>query len=129
MSYYFAKTLNMPFDAAIQTVTQALQANGFGIVTEIDMQATFKKKINQDIQPYRILGACNANYAFEALKLENKIGTMLPCNVIVQEIAPNTVEVAAIDPVASMSAIPNTELKTMAAQVGTALRTMIESLE
>ena len=105
MSYYFSKTLSMDFESAIQTVSLALQEHGFGIVTEIDLQSTFKKKLNQDFRPYRILGACNPNYAFEALQRENKIGTMLPCNVLVQEIAPGQVEVSAVDPVASMTAI------------------------
>lgn len=128
MSYYFSKTLSMDFDTAIQTVTQGLQASGFGIVTDIDLQATFKNKINKDFRPYRILGACNPNYAFEALNAEDKIGTMLPCNVIVQELAPGQVEVAAIDPVASMTAVPNDALKSMAAEVGSALKQMIEAL-
>ncbi len=128
MSYYFSKTLSMDFDSAIQTVSLALQEHGFGIVTEIDLQSTFKKKLNQEFRPYRILGACNPNYAFEALQRENKIGTMLPCNVIVQEIAPGQVEVSAVDPVASMMAIENTELKMLAGQVGSALEKMVEDL-
>lgn len=128
MSYYFSKTLSMDFESAIQTVSLALQEHGFGIVTEIDLQSTFKKKLNQDFRPYRILGACNPNYAFEALQRENKIGTMLPCNVLVQEIAPGQVEVSAVDPVASMTAIDNPELKMLASQVGSALQKMVEDL-
>lgn len=128
MSYYFAKTLHLDFETAIQRVTEALQANGFGIITEIDLKATFKKKIDRDFRPYRILGACNPNYAFGALQLEDKIGAMLPCNVIVQETGPNEVEIAAVDPVASMMAIDNDELKTLAAQVGAMLKKMVEEL-
>ncbi len=128
MSYYFSKTLSMDFESAIQTVSLALQEHGFGIVTEIDLQSTFKKKLNQDFRPYRILGACNPSYAYEALQRENKIGTMLPCNVLVQEIAPGQVEVSAVDPVASMTAIDNPELKMLAKEVGTALQKMVEDL-
>ena len=128
MAYYFSHTLSTDFNTAVETVTKALQANGFGIITDIDLQATFKKKLDKDFRPYRILGACNPNYAFEALHLENKIGTMLPCNVIVQEVAPGQVEVAAIDPLASMSAVPNDTLKTVAAQVGEILKKMVDSL-
>ncbi|MBV6426811.1 MAG: hypothetical protein KIPDCIKN_01324 [Haliscomenobacter sp.] len=128
MSYYFSKTLSMDFETAIQTVSLALQEHGFGIVTEIDLQSTFKKKLNQDFRPYRILGACNPSYAYEALQRENKIGTMLPCNVLVQEIAPGQVEVSAVDPVASMTAIDNPELKMLAKEVGTALQKMVEDL-
>ncbi|MBK8656857.1 MAG: DUF302 domain-containing protein [Haliscomenobacter sp.] len=128
MSYYFSKTLSMDFETAIQTVSLALQEHGFGIVSEIDLQSTFKKKLNQDFRPYRILGACNPSYAYEALQRENKIGTMLPCNVLVQEIAPGQVEVSAVDPVASMTAIDNPELKMLAKEVGTALQKMVEDL-
>ncbi|MBK7477569.1 MAG: DUF302 domain-containing protein [Haliscomenobacter sp.] len=128
MSYYFSKTLSMDFETAIQTVYLALQEHGFGVVTEIDIKSTFKKKLNQNFRPYRILGACNPSYAYEALQREDKIGTMLPCNVIVQEIAPGQVEVSAVDPVASMMAIENSELHMLASQVGSALQKMVEDL-
>ena len=98
MSYYFSKTINLPFDAAIIRVTEELKKEGFGVLTEIDVKATLKKKLDVDFRNYRILGACNPPFAHQALLAEDKIGTMLPCNVIVQELAPGTVEVAAIDP-------------------------------
>lgn len=128
MSYYFSKVLHTDFNSAIEIVTKGLQAGGFGIVTDIDLQSTFKKKLDKDIRPYRILGACNPNYAFEATQIENKIGTMLPCNVLVQELESGEVEVAAIDPVASMTAIPNDPLKGMAAQVGSMLKAIVDGL-
>ena len=117
MSYHFSKTIKLPFDEAIEKVTEALKNEGFGILTEIDVQATLKKKLNVDFRPYKILGACNPPFAYEALKLEEKIGTMLPCNVIVQEQADGIIEVSAIDPVASMGAIGNPELVVIAEQV------------
>ncbi len=128
MSYYFSRTIESDFDTAVQRTTDALKAKGFGIVTQIDLQETFKKKIDKDFRPYRILGACNPNYAFEALQTEDKIGTMLPCNVIVQEVAPGSVEVAAINPVASMASVPNATLIGLAGQVEQMMREMIEAL-
>lgn len=118
MAYYFNKTLALPFDTAIERVTQALGAEGFGIITEIDVTKTLRAKLNEDFRPYRILGACNPALVFEALKLEDKVGTMLPCNVVVQEIRAGQVDVAAIDPVASMQAIPNARLLEKAELVG-----------
>jgi uncharacterized protein (DUF302 family) len=128
MSYYFANTLPVPFDEAIRRTTEALKREGFGIITEIDVKDTLKKKINVDFRNYRILGACNPALAYEALQLEDKVGTMLPCNVVVQELAPGTTEVAAIDPVASMQAIDNPRLKEAAVQVQAKLRKVIEAL-
>ncbi len=128
MSYYFAKTLPIAFDAAVQRVTEALQQEGFGIITHIDVTETFKKKINVAFRNYRILGACNPALAHEALLLEDKIGTMLPCNVIVQDAGGGKTEVAAVDPVASMQAIPNEQLKQAAAKVQAKLRHVIEAL-
>lgn len=128
MNYYFSKTLPVSFQEAIQRVTEALKREGFGIITEIDVKETLKKKINVDFRNYRILGACNPSLAFEALQLEDKVGTMLPCNVVVQEIAPDKTEVAAIDPVASMQAIGNPRLKEAATQVQGKLRKVVESL-
>jgi uncharacterized protein (DUF302 family) len=117
MSYYFSKVLSVSFDEAVARVTQALKNHGFGVITEIDVTHTLKTKIGVDFRPYRILGACNPTLALEALKLEDKVGTMLPCNVIVQELGPRQIEVAAIDPVASMAAIENPELLEKAALV------------
>ena len=111
MSYYFNKTLTASFDDVVARTAAALKAEGFGIITEIDVQKTLKDKIGVGFRKYRILGACNPQLAFEALQLEDKVGTMLPCNVVVQERDPGKVEVAAIDPVASMQAIDNPLLK------------------
>ena len=128
MSYYFATTLSLPFEEAVQRVTETLKHEGFGIITEIDVKDTLKKKINVDFRDYRILGACNPALAHEALQLEDKVGTMLPCNVVVQEISPGKTEVAAIDPVSSMMAIDNPRLKQAAEKVQGKLRRVIEAL-
>ena len=128
MSYYFNKSLNTTFDNAIERVTAELQKSGFGILTEIDVKATMKKKLDIDFRNYKILGACNPPFAYKALTAEDKIGTMLPCNVIVQEITPNQIEVAAIDPVASMMAIKNPELGELALDVRAMLQKVIENL-
>jgi len=128
MSYYFAKTLETDFESAVQRATEALKQNGFGIITQIDVRETFKSKIGVDFRNYRILGACNPQLAHEALQIEDKVGTMLPCNVVVQELGGGKIEVAAIDPVASMMAIENPELKRAAEQVREKLRGAIENL-
>ncbi len=128
MSYYFSKTLAMPFDAAVEHVTGALAANGFGVLTTIDVRQTLKKKLDVDFKPYVILGACNPGQAYRALQAEDKIGTMLPCNVIVTEAGSGQVEVSAVDPVASMMAIQNPELGEVAANVRTMLREVVDSL-
>ena len=128
MTYYFACTLTGSFEHAIERVTEALKLEGFGILTSVDVRDTLKKKINVDFRNYRILGACNPGLAHKALELEDKVGTMLPCNVIVQELADHTIEVAAIDPVASMQAIDNPRLKDAAREVQAKLRKVIESL-
>ncbi|QAU47111.1 DUF302 domain-containing protein [Bradyrhizobium guangzhouense] len=128
MTYYFGKTLPVSFEAALQRVTEALKQGGFGIITEIDVKRTFKEKLGTDFRNYRILGACNPKLAYEALQLEDKVGTMLPCNVVVQEVAQDRTEIAAIDPVASMQAIDNPGLKASAQHVQTLLRKVIESL-
>lgn len=127
MTYYFAKTLPIGFDEAVQRATECLKARGFGIITEIDVTETLRKKIGVEFRPYRILGACNPKLAHEALQLEDKIGTMLPCNVVVQQVAGGT-EVAAIDPVASMAAVDNPALKHSAEQVRALLKQVIEAL-
>lgn len=130
MSYYFNKTVNLPFDAAIAAVTEALKREGFGVLTEIDVRATLKKKLDVDFRNYRILGACNPPFAHQALLAEDKIGTMLPCNVIVQEVAdmPGMVEVAAVDPVASMAAVANPQLAAVAQEVRARLKRVVDSL-
>ena len=111
MSYYFTKIVKPSFDEAVAKVTAELKVEGFGILTEIDVKETLKKKLNVDFRRYKILGACNTPSAYKALTAENKIGTMLPCNVIVQEIPGGQVEVTAIDPLASMQAVENPALK------------------
>ncbi len=128
MSYYFAKTLKLPFDEAIARVSDALKAKGFGVLTTIDVKETMKKKLDVDFRPYTILGACNPPFAYKALSAEDKIGTMLPCNVIVQEKELGTVEVAAIDPVASMQAVENADLMPVAEEVRALLRDAVERL-
>ena len=128
MAYYFSKTLPIAFDEAVRRTTDALQREGFGIITEIDVKQTLKAKIGVEFRNYRILGACNPKLAHEALQLEDKIGTMLPCNVVVQEVASNQTEVAAIDPVASMQAVDNPNLKEAAARVQTLLRKVVQNL-
>ena len=109
MEYCFTKTIKSGFAEAIQKVTEALKAEGFGVLTEIDIKATLKKKLDVDFYNYTILGACNPPFAYKALQAEDKIGTMLPCNVIVQEKEPGEIEVSAVDPAASMKAIENDE--------------------
>ena len=128
MSYYLSKTLDTPFEAAVERVTEALKKEGFGVLTEIDMRATMKKKLDVDIQKYRILGACNPPLAYQAIQAEDKIGLMLPCNVIVQEVAGGGTEVAAIDPVASMQAVNNPKLGEVGEQVRDKLKRVIDSL-
>jgi uncharacterized protein (DUF302 family) len=128
MTYYFAKTLALPFDEAVAATRAALKEEGFGVITEIDVRATMKAKIGEDFRPYLILGACNPRMAFEALKLEDKVGIMLPCNVIVQDAGGGRTEVAAIDPVASMMAIPNPALAGKAVEVGEKLKAALDRL-
>ena len=128
MSYYLSKKLAVSFDEAVTRAIEALKKEGFGILTEIDVSATLKKKINVDFPNYRILGACNPALAYEALKLENKVGTMLPCNVVVRDAGNGQIEVAAIDPVASMQAIENSALKQAAAEVRAKLKNVIAEL-
>ncbi len=128
MSYYFNKELDMPFDDAVAHVTEKLKDEGFGVLTEIDVKATFKKKLGTDFRNYRILGACNPPYAYQAFLAEDKIGTMLPCNVIVQERDGGGVEVAAVDPIASMAAIENAELGSVAVEVQAKLKRVVDSL-
>jgi uncharacterized protein (DUF302 family) len=128
MSYFFGRTLEVSFAEALESVTAGLKEEGFGILTEVDVGKTLKEKLDIDFNNYMILGACNPSLAYKALLAENKIGTMLPCNVIVQELEDGQVEVAAIDPVASMISIDNPELKVISKQVQEKLRRVIEKL-
>lgn len=128
MNYYFSKTLPVGFDEAVRRTTDALKQAGFGIITEIDMKNTFKAKLGIDFREYRILGACNPALALKALQVEDKVGTMLPCNVVVQDVGEGRTEIAAIDPVASMHAIDNPRLKDAAHEVQAKLRQVIQGL-
>lgn len=127
MTYYIAKTVSGDFDAVIERVVDALKKEGFGVLTEIDVSATLKKKLGADFRPYRILGACHPETALKALEAEDKIGVMLPCNVIVQQ-TKDGVEVAAVDPLASMQAVKNEKLAAAAAPVKDALARVVESV-
>ncbi|MGB3862784.1 MAG: DUF302 domain-containing protein [Candidatus Aminicenantaceae bacterium] len=128
MSYYFSKTVKGTCIEVLEKVTVSLKNEGFGILTEIDVRETLKKKMDVNFRNYKILGACNPPFAYRALQAEDKIGVMLPCNVIVQEIAENNVEVAAVDPIASMKAIENQELSGIATQVQEKLRNVVNNL-
>ena len=129
MSYYIKTTIKgTSFENAIEKVTEALKEQGFGILTEIDLKATFKKKLDVDFYNYKILGACNPPYAYKALQAEDKIGTMLPCNVIVQERRSGEIEVSAVDPIASMQAVENETLGTLATEIREKLSKAVNSL-
>lgn len=128
MEYYFNKTITDSFENAIQKVTEALKKEGFGILTEIDLKATLKKKLDVDFYNYTILGACNPPFAYKALLAEDKIGTMLPCNVIVQEKVAGQIEVSAVDPAASMLAVENKGLVEIATEIRDRLKKVIEQL-
>ncbi len=128
MKYYFNKTISVSFDEAVARVTEELKKEGFGILTDIDVQQTLKKKLDVDFRKYRILGACHPSFAYKALQAEDKIGTMLPCSVIVQDLGQGKVEVATIDPIASMQAIENENLRGIAEQVQAKLKKVIENL-
>lgn len=128
MQYSFNKILDMSFDDAVNKVIDELKKEGFGVLTDIDVQMTLKKKLDVDFRKYRILGACNPSFAYKALQTESRIGTMLPCNVIVQETGEGQIEVSAIDPIASMQAIENPELQDIADQVQAKLKKVVDSL-
>ena len=128
MSYYLSKIPVTSFDEAIAKVTEELKKEGFGVLTEIDVKATLKKKLDVDFRPYRILGACNPPFAYRALQVEDKIGVLLPCNVIVQEMTEGQVEVAAMDPAAAMQAVENPQLQEVAEKVQARLRAMMDRL-
>jgi len=128
MDYHFTRVLDAPFEEAISHVTAVLAEQGFGVLTTIDVKATLKKKLDVDFRPYTILGACNPQFAYKALQCEGKIGTMLPCNVVVEQMKDGRVEVSAVDPMASMQAIENPTLGAIAAEVRDRLKTVIEKL-
>lgn len=128
MTYHFTTTVDKSFEEAIEYVTAKLKESGFGVLTTIDVQKAMKEKIDEDIRPYTILGSCNPKMAFKALQSENKIGTMLPCNVVVQETETGTIEVSAVDPLASMQAIKNPALGAIATEVQGMLKDVIAGL-
>lgn len=128
MNYYTSRKVPLSFDDVVEKVTQELKKEGFGVLTDIDVKQTLKKKLNVDFKRYRILGACNPPFAYKALQAEDKIGTMLPCNVIVQEISEGQSEVAAIDPVASMQAVVNPALKDIAEEIQKKLKRVVKNI-
>jgi len=128
MSYYHSRILSGTFDGVVAATVAALGGHGFGVLTDIDVAATMKKKLGAEMRPYRILGACNPQIAFRALQAETHIGTMLPCNVLVIERDDGSIEVAAVDPVASMQAITNPDLAETAAAVGASLRRAVDAI-
>lgn len=129
MNYYFTTLVNGNFDAIEAKILTLLKDEGFGLITQIDMQQTLKNKLDVDFKKYKILGACNPMFAYKALQVENKIGTMLPCNFIIQEIAPNTIEVSAINPMVSMQAVKNDQLKDIAGNVSEKLENVINNIK
>ncbi len=128
MNYYFHNTIKGEFDEVIEKVTNQLEKEGFGVLTEINVTETLKKKLDVDFRNYRILGACNAPYAHKALNAEDKIGTMLPCNVIVQDKGSGEIEVAAVNPIASMQAVDNEALGKVAKDIEEKLQKVIQNL-
>jgi len=128
MTYHFSKIVDMPFDKAVAATTEVLKKHGFGVLTQIDVKETLHKKLGVDFRPYLILGACNPKLAHQALSVEDKIGTMLPCNVVVQQRGDNKVEISAVNPVASMSVIDNPELSGISQQVGDLLKQVIAEI-
>ena len=129
MKYYFTTSITGRFEAIETEVIRLLKKEGFGVLTRIDMQETLKKKLNVDFRNYMILGACNPPFAYKALQVEDKIGTMLPCNIILQEHAPNIIEVSVINPMVSMQSVDNKTLKTVAEEVSQQLENVINSIE
>ncbi len=128
MSYHFTVTLDCTFDEAIDKATAALKEKGFGVLTTINVQNAMKEKLDEDINPYMILGACSPKHAFKAISKENKIGVMLPCNVLVQQNDAGKIEVSIVDPIASMAAIENEELGAVAMEVQELLKTVANDL-
>jgi len=128
MKYYFSKTIDSNFEDAVMKTKDSLTQEGFGVLTEIDVKDTLKKKLDVDFRKYVILGACNPQFAYKALQAENKIGAMLPCNVIVQQLNSGDIEISAVDPISSMQAVENKDLAPIAEQVREKLKSVIESL-
>jgi uncharacterized protein (DUF302 family) len=128
MKYYFEKTLTCSFNEAIERVTEELKKEGFGVLTEIDVKATLKKKLDVDFRNYRILGACNPPFAYKALLAEDKIGTMLPCNVVIQQVSDSQIEIAAVDPSASMQAVQSESLKEIVKEIQQKLKQVIVNI-
>ena len=128
MEYYFSKTLNVSFDEAVKHINEALKTEGFGVISEINMHEKLKEKLGVDFKRYKILGACNPPYAYKALQAEDKIGTMMPCNVLVIEQGQNNIEIAAVNPLASMQAITNPALGSIALEVTNKLKKVIDNL-
>lgn len=128
MKYYISKKISTDFEHAVQRVTESLKNEGFGVLTEIDIQGKLKEKLGVNFRKYKILGACNPTFAYEALKQEDKVGVMLPCNVIVQELDEDKIEVAAVNPIASMMAIMNNDLLGIANEINDKLNKVIDSL-
>jgi uncharacterized protein (DUF302 family) len=128
VNYYFGKMLDVSFDEAVTKIIEALKKQGFGVLTDINVKETLKKKLDVEFRNYRILGACNPPFAYQAIQAEDKIGTMLPCNVVVRENPEGKVEVAAVDPVASMQAIDNPKLRDIAGQVRAKLKSVVDGL-
>lgn len=128
MSYYYNKTITGEFEQVIEKVTAELKNEGFGVLTEIDFSGTIKKKLDKDMPAYRILGACNPGFAYQAYQAEDKIGTMLPCNVIVQDAGNGNIEVSAVNPIASMMGVENESLATIAGEVKDKLERVIDAL-
>jgi uncharacterized protein (DUF302 family) len=129
MSYYISTRLNTSFEQAVARVREALSEEGFGVLTEIDIQATLKKKLDVEFRPYLILGACNPPFAYRALQAEPMIGTMLPCNVIVQDMGADGIDVAAVDPIASMQSVDTADLEPIAIEIQSKLTSVIEALQ
>jgi uncharacterized protein (DUF302 family) len=128
MNYYFSKVINVAFDEGVRIVTEGLKAEGFGIISEVNIHEKFKEKLGVEFKRYRILGACNPGYAYKALTAEDKIGHMLPCNVLVIDQGNGHTEISAVNPVASMMAIHNPELEPIAMEVTERLKRVIDSL-
>ena len=128
MTYHFSKTVDGAYEDVIERTTSVLQEHGFGVLTTIDVKATLKKKLDADFRPYMILGACNPGFAYKALQAESHIGTMLPCNVIVQDHGGGKIEISAVDPMASMQAIENPTLGEIAGTVQEMLKKVVDEI-
>jgi len=128
MNYYYNTIVNGSFESIEAKVNELLKKEGFGVLTQIDMQQTLKKKLDVDFKKYKILGACNPPFAYKALQVEDKIGTMLPCNIIIQELSPNNIEVSAVNPLITMQTVSNETLKIIAYEVSVKLENIINNI-